>query len=526
MGSVSSGGAGGAVAAGHPATADAAAEILTDGGNAFDAVLAGMCAACVAEPVLASLGGGGFLTARQADGSASVFDFFVQTPGRRRPAADIDFSPIVADFGTATQEFHIGRGAMAVPGTVAGLFAAHAALGRLPMARLVEPAARLAREGVTVNRLQAFIFDVVSAIYLATEDCARQYGRPGAPGTLVGEGDLLRVPALADTFEALAREGADLFYKGEVAEHIERDCRTGGGLLRRADLAGYRVERRAPLRIRHGGAEMDSNPPPSSGGLLIAFGLEVLSGTGFAGDGFGAAAHLGALVRTLAATSRVRRDGGLERGGDTARRLLAPDLIARYRTEVASHPPAGRGTTHISVVDGAGNAAALTLSNGEGAGYIVPGTGIVMNNMLGEEDINPHGLHRWPENSRMSSMMAPTVLVGDDGRLAALGSGGSNRIRTAILQVLLGLIDFGLPAVDAVALPRLHLEGGTLGLEPGFAEAEAAIAAAGPDVEVHRWPEANLFFGGVHVAERRAGGAGFAAVGDPRRGGVGRIISR
>lgn len=516
----------GSIAAGHDATADAAAEILADGGNAFDAVLAALCAACVAEPVLASLGGGGFLTARTADGVVSVYDFFAHTPKVGRPAAEIDFQPITADFGTITQEFHIGLGAMAVPGTVAGLFAVRDELGSLPMARLMEPAARLARTGVAVNRFQAFIFEVVQAIYLSTESCRRQYASPSVPGGLVREGDTLVVPDLADTFETLAREGQRLFYDGDIAARIVDDCRTQGGLLGREDLAAYQVHRRPPLCVRYRDADIHTNPPPSSGGLLIGFGLEVLRDTVMGADGFGAAAHLEALVRAQAATNDARRAVGLHEGdgAQAMARLIAPKLLERYRSEVAGHPPAHRGTTHVSVVDADGNAAALTLSNGEGSGYIVPGTGIVMNNMLGEEDINPHGFHNWPLDRRMSSMMAPSVLAFDDGRVVALGSGGSNRIRTALLQVFLNLVDFGMAPAAAVAAPRLHLECGRLGVEPGFDAVAAAVGAVGPETEVHHWPERNLFFGGVHAAARDARGGKLDAAGDPRRGGVGMIV--
>lgn len=516
----------GAVAAGHTATADAAAEILQDGGNAVDAALAAMCAACVAEPVLASLGGGGFLNSRLADGTASVFDFFAHTPQQRKPEGEGDFHPIVADFGATTQEFHIGLASMAVPGAVAGLFDAHAAHGRLPMARLVAPAIRLAREGVTVNRFQAYIFDVVAAIYQSTADCRAQYGSPTSQGELVREGDMQRVPHLADTFDALAREGAGLFYQGEIADKLVRDCRDGGGLLTRGDLASYQVFRRAPLALRYKSAQIETNPPPSSGGLLIAFGLEMLRDIAMASDGFGSAAHMRGLLGAMAATNAARRESGLHDVDEAAAAglLLSPDLLARYRALAAEYPPSYRGTTHISVVDRDGNAAALTLSNGEGAGYIIPGTGIVMNNMLGEEDINPHGFHQWPENKRMSSMMAPTVLTMDDGRLIALGSGGSNRIRTAILQMLVNVVDLGLPLADAVTRSRLHLENGRLGLEPGFEALDAVIDAAGADVDVHHWPEQNLFFGGVHAVSFNAASGAFEAAGDPRRGGVGHIV--
>jgi gamma-glutamyltranspeptidase/glutathione hydrolase len=205
-----------------------------------------------------------------------------------------------------------------------------------------------------------------------------------------------------------------------------------------------------------------------------------------------------------------------------AARLFDPALLARYAAEVEGQPASTRGTTHISVVDAHGNIAALSISNGEGCGYILPGAGIMMNNMLGEEDLNPHGFQAWPQGCRMSSMMSPTVAYRSDGSIAAFGSGGSNRIRTAILQVLLNLIDFDLSIAEAVAAPRLHFENGIANLEEGF-DARAAAALRERAREVVPWPPRNLFFGGVHAVLRDAEGR-LEAAGDPRRGGTAVIV--
>ncbi len=516
----------GAIACGHPATAAAAREILDDGGNAFDAALAGLCAATVAEPVFCSLAGGGHLLAYRTDGFSQVYDFFVETPRRRRPPADIDFRPVLADFGTATQEFHIGLGAIATPGVIAGLFAAHADLGSLPMSRLAAPAIRLARDGVDLRPIDGYIFDVVGRILTA-----RPEGRSlftGPDGRLLGAGQRLRQPDLAATLEALAAEGPDLFYRGELGHRLVADCRALGGQITDADLAEYEVVRRPPLERRYRDARILTNPPPSSGGILIAFALGLLEHVDFAGRGPGSADHLGALAKVMTLTDKARVESRLHEATAEAEeeaaaaRLFDPALLARYVAEVLAHPCNPRGTTHISVVDAAGNIAALSTSNGEGCGYILPGTGIMLNNMLGEEDLSPHGFHAWPEGCRMSSMMAPTLAFRDDGRVAALGSGGSNRIRTAILQVLVNLIDFDMAVETAVSAPRLHIENGVANLEDGFSEAAAMTAAAGAARTIH-WPPHNLFFGGVHTVTRNAAGHCTGA-GDPRRGGAAVIL--
>ncbi len=222
----------------------------------------------------------------------------------------------------------------------------------------------------------------------------------------------------------------------------------------------------------------------------------------------------------MALTNKGRLDSRLhDAGEDAAGALLDPQFVDVYRRQVLGRPAALRGTTQISVIDALGNAASMTLSNGEGCGYMVPGTGIVLNNLLGEEDINPHGFHRWPCDVRMCSMMAPSLVERPDGVIAAVGSGGSNRIRTAILQVLLNLLEFGMTVEDAVTSPRIHFENDLLSIEPGFCEGDiAALAEDFPNME--KWRERNLFFGGVHTVQFDPGAGSFEGAGDMRRGGV------
>lgn len=510
----------GVVAAGHPVTAEVAAEVLRAGGNAVDAVVAGFFAAIVAEPVLAGLAGGGFLITSGPDGAARLYDAFVNTPKRRRPAAERDFRPIVADFGTAQQEFHIGLGAAATPGILKGVFEAHRREGTLPMHELVAPAAAHARVGVRLNSLQAYIFSVVAPIYLATSSARAIFACPTDPRRLVGEGEILRQPDLAELLEALASEGDDLFYRGEVARTIARHCEEGGGQIGLEDLESYRVEMREPLSVDYAGARLLTNPPPSSGGILIAFALHLLSAMAPNRHPFGSHTYLRLLARVMESTNRARVEA-VAGGGDyhlDAARLLDPVLLARYREQVLGRAPAARGTTHISAMDGRGNMAALTVSSGEGCGTVVPGTGVMLNNMLGEEDLNPGGFHRWPADVRLTSMMAPTLVMRPAGARIVIGSGGSNRIRTAILQVLVNLLDFGVDVEEAVSRPRVHFENDLLSIEGGFDAGEvASLIESYPNY--HLWDDRNLFFGGTHTVVREPGGS-FDGFGDPRRGGV------
>jgi gamma-glutamyltranspeptidase/glutathione hydrolase len=504
--------------------------LLEEGGNAFDAALGAMCAACVSEPLLASLGGGGFLLAQQAGKDAEVFDFFTQTPSATEGGlkGDLDFYPIQADFGPATQEFHIGLGSIAVPGVVAGLFAIHKAHCRMPLEKIIEPAVYLAREGVRINALQKFISEILQPIVSATPEAEALLKPMFAPGRLAEIGEFIANPDLADTFELLARHGPRWFYDDEPGQQLARDCAENGGLITLVDLNRYEVIKRRPVTVETHGATINLNSPPSPGGCLIAFALSLLDKDGQAQSlgrhmrehEWGSVEHTMRIARVMQASGIVRRQHGMAAGLDeeTEQKILQAENLAQWQETLRSGAMASRGTTHMSIADADGNLASLTLSNGEGSSYVLPGSGIMLNNMLGEEDLNPNGFHQMPPGIRLASMMTPTIVKLADGGQIALGSGGSNRIRSAILQVLINMLEFNMGLEQAVNSPRMHLEGSHLSLETGFPDtALQSLEGSWPGVQ--QWPESNLFFGGVHAVERLANGE-FRAAGDPRRGGA------
>jgi len=499
----------GCVAAGHELTAQSMADILVAGGNAFDAAIAGAFMACVAEPVLAAPGGGGFCMIHDARRARiSLLDFFAHTPRFKRDVADVEFFPITADFGTATQEFHIGAGAAATPGFAQGMCALHRGFGKLPFSIIAEPAVRAARAGVQVSEFQASLFKIISPILLSNP-CAREVFAPG--GKLLEAGKTLSNPALGDTLEALAEEGEIVFTKGEIGQAILAQSKDQGGFLRHEDLSDYEVELREPLLRNYKGLELFLNPPPSAGGTLIAFALGLMARMDNDDKDF-----ILSIARALDLSDAARRYTGhcLETLSDDAALIACLEAAGK-------HTPSWRGTTHVSAIDGQGNAAALTISNGEGNGYMLGKYGFMLNNMLGEEDLSPHGFHNWQENLRLSSMMAPTLVRGADGALTALGSGGSNRIRSAIAQVIAKL-GIGHELKKAVEAPRVHLEHGHLDFEDFFGDQQRAnLVAAFPDNRA--WGEQNMFFGGVHAVSCTPQG-GLAVAGDPRRAGAGRIV--
>jgi gamma-glutamyltranspeptidase / glutathione hydrolase len=518
----------GAVAAGHPLTAQTGAEILAEGGNAVDACIAAAFVSWVAESLLTGPGAGGFmLVHRASDNTDRLLDFFVAIPGRDLPrggraqmeAVDVEFEPGMQ------QVFLIGAASCAVPGSVAGLGAAHAAHARMPWADLIAPAARLAREGVEVNPQQGFLHRILDPILRAEPEGRQIYGGKGPQQP----GERVRMPDLADTLDRLAAEGADGFYRGDLGRAIGAAVQERGGSLTPSDLESYRVIRRRPVRVPYRRWEFVSNPPPSAGGLLIAYALSVLGRLGEAGEP-GSTQAIAALAEVMREAQLARGPGflsGLSRGG-LPRRLLAEENLAaaarRARKRVRQFAPEPAGlpsTTHISVVDARGNAASLSASTGCGSGVIVPGTGIHVNNMLGEEDLNPGGREGSPGN-RLTSMMAPSIVLEDGRPRLVVGSAGSIRLRAAILQFVVNVLDHGLTVREAIEAPRVHLEGDALQLEGGI-EPETADELESAGYKVARWSGRNLYFGGASAVGLGASGE-LEAAGDPRRGGAGAVV--
>lgn len=508
----------GVVAAGHPLTAEAGAEILRQGGNAFDAAIAAVMTAWIAESVLTSAGGGGFLLAHTARGESCLFDFFTQTPRISSIQQKPDFYPISANFGDTTQEFHIGLGSMAVPGAVAGLLHVHQRLGRLPLSAIAAPAIHYARQGVTVNPFLAYVYQVLEPILTASEAARAIYT---INDRLLIAGDLLQMPDLADTLIQLVEHGVAFFYEGAIAAQIVQDCQAAGGYLTLDDLRQYQVIERKPLRLTYRGTTFLANPPPSSGGTLIGFALKLLEKLDFAQLEPRSSEYLTRLARVMALTNEARRNGYDSRlyESDVAEQFLAEPHLSPYQAVLAGAVNKLGSTTQVSVIDAEGNAASVTTSNGEGSSYIIPGTAIMVNNMLGEEDLHPHGFHQWTPNQRISSMMAPTLILQDGKPRLALGSGGSNRIRTAILQVVSNVLDFAMPLGEAIAAPRIHWERGILHIEPGYDTQLAQSASTEDTTETIAWKQKNMFFGGVHAVSLDEDGIIHGA-GDDRRGGA------
>jgi gamma-glutamyltranspeptidase/glutathione hydrolase len=387
--------------------------------------------------------------------------------------------------------FHIGPASCAAYGAPAGVCEAARRWGTIPLAQLAAPAAQLARDGVALNRGQAYVAEILSDLLTSTPECAALW----APaGRILREGEVLRNDELGDALERLGADGAEPFYRGDVATAVCEWLDARGGSLSASDLAGYRAVERQPVRIAYRDREVLTNPPPSAGGTLLAYALALLD--------------RGPTPPTLGGVVEAMRAAQSERTPDFLDGLSEPGFLERFLSSRLG------ATTHISVLDAAGRACSATCTNGEGSGVVVPGTGLHLNNVMGEEDLNPFGFHRHPPGRRMPSMMAPSIVMHGGEVELVLGSAGSNRIRSALLQTIVGAVDNDLDARAAVDAPRVHFESGVIYAEPGIALDELEQAGA----QVVRFSSLNLFFGGVQAVRRR--GNLLTGAGDPRRGGV------
>ncbi|PKH44293.1 gamma-glutamyltranspeptidase / glutathione hydrolase [Nocardioides alpinus] len=484
-----------AVAAPNPAAADAAEQVARAGGSAVDAAIAAALVAMVNEVGLVSLSSGGFVTVQPAAGSAYAVDGWVDRPGRGRVAdAAVNTWDVSTAYGGGVT-ITIGPGSVATHGSLSAFGEAHARDGRLPWRELVAPAIDVARGGFRLGSASRFYLDHVHESVFGWDPESHR-ALHDEDGRL--RGDHVVVADLAATLEVIAGDGPRALHQGDLAALVAKDVQERGGLLGAADLAAYTAVVRAPLTTRVGSWSLATTPPPSVGGVVVASMLRLLDGRPRSGWDADDVAH---LVRVQRAVLGHRREV-LETAADldAASRAWLDRVDADHRAVLESG-----STAHVSVTDADGAACSLTVSSGYGAGMIASGTGIWLNNCLGEQELNPPGRHV-PPGSRLLSNMAPTVGRHDDGSTLAIGSPGADRITTAVVSALAGFVSGGLDLTEAVAHPRVHVHRAGL-----------------PDEEVRVEEEPSMYYGGVGAALTTYDG-GLEAVADPRREGVARIV--
>lgn len=487
--------------------------MLRLGGNAVDAAVAAAFMSFFAEIAMVHWGGSGVANVYDpATGSSQVYDFFSNMPGLGRDGqpSELDFAPVEIQFSATSQQFHLGRASVAVPGNIFGLCALSAEKGTLPLKTLLQPSIDAATNGITLNAYQANTCKLLESLFTNTASMRRIF----APnGTMLEPGDHLFIPNLPELLIELAETGPELLRSGRLGKAFCDDQAARGGLLTPTDLAQYEVRRHAPLRIEHHGYELLLPAPSSIGGLLIGFTMRLLTFCKPRQYQVSSAESNQLIYEAMQATTRARQRLERNSNGDISQHIeqfLSDAFVGQYVAEVqqamrdrkpfgsVSSAPSHPNTSHLSVIDGNGMAVSLTTTAGESAGYVVPGTGFIPNNMLGEADLNPHGWHKWTPGQRMPTMMSPIILLKDGEVVLATGSGGSERIRSALVQVISNVIDHQMPAQAAVDQPRVHVENDVLQCEYGF-DARAVDQLEAWGYPVNRWLQPSMYFGGAHT---------------------------
>jgi gamma-glutamyltranspeptidase/glutathione hydrolase len=451
------------VAAGHPSTAAAGLQILADGGSAIDAAIAACLASCVAETVMTGLlGGGHAIVWDAARGIARNLDFFCAVPGLGAESQELELLELEVPFGAELVHYAVGPGSCAVPGVPAGLQALSQE-AVLPWSQLVEPAQALARDGVDLPPAHAACLEMLAPVL--TLDLGGRIYSPG--GRLLAAGERLEQPGLGAALEAIAAEGGAGVYTGTIAAAVLELAAERGAPVTETDLRRYSAVWGTPVEVERLGARW-----------LTRRGISGVPET---------LEHLPGFAKL-----------------SPSERLLTLVAALDGTADAAGH------TTNLVTVDSAGNACVLTTSLGLGSGDYLPGLDLHLNSMLGEADLLVGGMP--PAGERIPSMMAPTLVLDDEGAALAVGSAGGTRLRTALLTAALGVLDEGMAPQDAVDRSRVHPAGPVVNAEPGADEdGLAALEAAGRTVR--RWPGRHHYFGGVSLVGR----GGVAA--DPRRSG-------
>ncbi|MDO9353123.1 MAG: gamma-glutamyltransferase, partial [Solirubrobacteraceae bacterium] len=463
--------------------------------NAVDAAVAGLFASWACEPLLTGPAGGGYLLVAGGSVEPTVLDGFCAAPGLGGEPATAPLMAADCDFGDTRQVFHVGASSVAAFGVAAMMEEASQRWGTLPFADLAEPGARLAADGVPMNEIQAYVAQILEPI-LGMNDGVRALWKPG--GSLLKAGERFLAPGLAETIRRIGAEGAAPLRDGDLAAACVDLVAAQGGALTLRDLAEHAPVAHPPLAIAYRDRVVLTTPPSSAGGTLLAIALHMLANVEGSPDA-------AALLRAMDSAQAVRTPAFAEQlvGDGFAHELLAAasdgdDALERL---LARQPGS---TTHLAVLDRDGLACSVTCSNGECSGLVVPETGLHLNNVMGEEDLNPLGFGVFPPGRRMPSMMCPTAVLGPGGSLQlALGSAGSNRIRSALLRTIVGVVDEGLSVPEAVGAARLHREGETVFTEPGVDTTKLLdpdyAGLQGPATELVEFSDRNLFFGGVQA---------------------------
>lgn len=497
-----------AVAASSRIAADAGVEVARAGGNAVDAAIAASMVQLVTEPGVVSLGAGALVVVWPADGDPVLVDGAAEMPGRSAPPERFGrgIREVLLPYGGGTPT-GVGHGSVATPGAIAGYELAARHFSRVPWRLLVEPARDHVRAG--------FPMPAASSTYLAGTregifgwNAAAMAALLDESGRVLAPGATVRIEHLDASLDAIARDGAAALHRGDLARAIAEECMIHDGLLGRDDLEAYVPRLRPALALRLDDWALATAAAPSVGGASLAAMLLLMRDAPDAAWTPATTAHAIEVQRRVSAFRRERLDRCTE---------LDPEVRALLE-EVRARPSgfASPSTVHASAVDGDGLACAITASAGYGSGVMPPGTGIWLNNSLGEVELNRLGFHALTPGTRLPTNMAPTVGRRRDGAALAVGSPGADRITSAILCTLTNFVHLGMPLASAVEHPRLHVEWSaddrwSVAHEPGLPVEELGVP-------YRSFPGPDMFFGGVAAVCHEPGGH-FSLAADPRRTG-------
>lgn len=467
----------------------------------MDAAVAAAWVGAITEPGICAPGCGGFVTVWEPNGSPVTIDGYIEMPGRGLPPGRLGRGTreVFIEYGGGVT-MHVGHGSVGTPGGPAALAIASERYGRVPWGVTLEPAIELAREGFELTPPARHYLEYSGEPVFGWHPDSRAALCEG-DGSLKQAGALIRVPHLAESLERIGRFGAEEFYTGELGRAITDDMAAHEGLLTPGDMAAYRPVVRPALVETVGDWQVATNPPPAIGGVVLGAMLGLMAGRPGNPWSDDDVAH---LVEVQARVLGYRRDL-VDMREDIA--------VAIDAMRMAFRSPS---TVHTSAVDDEGRGCAITLSAGYGSGVMVPGTGLWMNNCLGEIELNRRGLHSWPVGARLVSNMAPTVARTSGGAVLSIGSPGADRITTAILQAFTNHANGGMTLQAAIDHPRIHLESTADG-QPRVA-GEPGVPRPALDVAWRELDAPSMYFGGVG-AVRWSRAAGFQAAADPRRTG-------
>ena len=495
-------------AAGSSIAAEAAGTVADLGGNAVDAALAACIVSMCTEPGIIAPAAGAFITVWEPGQDPVTIDGYCEMPGRADPdRIGTGRTEVFMTYGGGMHT-NIGYSSVATPGAFAGFDVASKRYGAIPWAEIFGPAVHHTRAGFPVPGVTArYLEHSHEAIFGWHPESYPVVHHPD--GTVRAQGEILAIPDLAASLELIAKGGAEVFYTGEIGTAIADELHEHGGILSRTDMAAYEAVVREPIRLHLQHWDVATNPAPAIGGAAMAGLLLLMGDEGLEGWTTDEITRLVAAQRAIV----TYRGAHLESADEDLSTAIATLLDSARLGDVGRLLESG-STTHVSSVDSEGRACSVTASAGYGSGVMVPGTGIWLNNSLGELELHPKGFHGLEPGTRLMSNMAPTIARNDEGEVLAIGSAGADRITTAVGESLMNHLWLGMDLVESVAHPRVHAE--VFDGEPTVAyELSLPVEVDGP---VRHFPERSMYFGGVQAAAWSPA-EGLIGTADPRRSG-------